>query len=68
MKSKKISNDQERLQSDPTSCPQNQKADKMYKEMYKKVCLLHEFILFSCIFHVIDRQTDHKQLLFQVSS
>ena len=25
MKSKKISNDQELIQSDPTSCPQNQK-------------------------------------------
>ena len=27
MKSKKISNDQELIQSDPTSCPQNQKGN-----------------------------------------
>ena len=27
MQSKKISNDQERIQSDPTSCPQNQKGN-----------------------------------------
>ena len=28
VKSKKISNDQELIQSDPTSCPQNQKGNK----------------------------------------
>ena len=38
-KSKKISNDQESIQSDPTSCPQNQKGyNKIYKmtAVYKR--------------------------------
>ena len=35
MKSKKISNDQELIQSDPISCPQNQKGVK-----YKKCKIL----------------------------
>ena len=33
MKSKKISNDQELIQSDPTSCPQNQKG-KHYSQWH----------------------------------
>ena len=31
LKSKKISNDQELIQSDPTSCPQNQREITKYK-------------------------------------
>ena len=30
--SKKISNDQELIQSDPTSCPQNQKGEKVSRD------------------------------------
>ena len=33
-KSKKISNDQELIQSDPTSCPQNQKGNNLIRLSY----------------------------------
>ena len=36
MKSKKIGNDQELIQSDPTSCPQNQKHLKYPDTFYKQ--------------------------------
>ena len=34
LKSKKISNDQELIQSDPISCPQNQKGNNITKYIY----------------------------------
>ena len=33
MKSKKISNDQELIQSDPTSCPQNGKGNNLIQKL-----------------------------------
>ena len=54
MKSKKISNDQELIQSDPTSCPQNQKNPRSSMRSIKilQSSHFHEFISFPilCLF------------------